>query len=160
MLMAKYDDIDMELLEQRETIIDHNSLYWLSATVIDSWDDEEKQPIWDTINPLSIIIDPQNYNNSKMRFFWIERRVSKNYLETTDWFEIKDVEFSESTETTQTKRDEAESNNLRYIPLDDWMVDIYDHFCIYDWYKRLTTWDISINTLIRAIHIRTRFTTF
>jgi hypothetical protein len=27
MLMAKYDDIDMELLEQRETIIDHNSLY-------------------------------------------------------------------------------------------------------------------------------------
>ena len=68
-IVARYDDIDMNLRGQRETIVNHNALYGLSVTVIDAWDDDEKQPIGAVLDPLSIIIDPQNYNDSLMRFF-------------------------------------------------------------------------------------------
>jgi hypothetical protein len=37
-LVAKYDDMDMNLREQRETIVNQNALYGLSVTVIDAWD--------------------------------------------------------------------------------------------------------------------------
>jgi hypothetical protein len=67
-LIAKYDDEDMDLYEMREDIVNHNAVYGLSATIIDARDEDEKQPISDTINPLNLIIDPKNYKGSKMRF--------------------------------------------------------------------------------------------
>ena len=68
-VVARYDDIDMNLREQRERIVNDNALYGLSVTVIDAWDNDEKQPIGDTIDPLAVIIDPNNYSGSKMRYF-------------------------------------------------------------------------------------------
>ena len=105
-LVAKYDDMDMDLYEMREDIVNHNWLYWLSATIIDARDEDEKQPISDTINPLSLIIDSKNYKWSKLRFIWVERRVSKNFLEKNDSFDqktIKDLEFSSNSELTRTE---------------------------------------------------------
>lgn len=34
-VVAKYDDIDLELRTQREAIVDYNALYGLAATVVD-----------------------------------------------------------------------------------------------------------------------------
>ena len=152
-LVAKYDDIDMSLREQRETIVNHNALYWLSATVIDAWDDFEKQPIWDVLDPLAIIIDPQNYTGSKMRFFWVERRVNKEWLETTEWFEIEDIVFATSSEINNNKQSSDNANNLWFVEVDEWMCDIYDHFTIYDNKKLLTTWTNDRSILIRAIEL-------
>ncbi len=78
--VLKYDDEDMDLREMREDIINHNARFGLSATIIEGWDDDEKQPISDVINPLAIIPDPKNYKGSKMRFIGIDRRVSEEYL--------------------------------------------------------------------------------
>lgn len=80
----KYDDVTMELRQQRETIVNHNALYGLAVTVIDAWDNDEKQPIGDVIDPLAVIIDPQNYSGNKMRFFGYERRVSRDWVENTE----------------------------------------------------------------------------
>ena len=68
-MMAHYDDMDMNMRAMRETIVNQNALYGLSITTIDAWDDFEKQPISDVLDPLACIFDPQNYNDSKMRFF-------------------------------------------------------------------------------------------
>jgi len=150
-LVLKYDDIDMEQRETRETIINHNWLYWLSVTVIDARDDVEYQPIWDVLDPLAIIIDPQNYSWSKMRYFWVERRVNKEYIENTPWYS-KDITFTTSLELDRNKQSSDYANNLRYLVQndDDWYIDIYDHFTIYKWAKYLTTWANERNILLRV----------
>lgn len=147
----KYDDIDMNLRAQRETIVNHNSLYGLSVTVVDAWDNDEKQPIGDVLDPLSIIVDPQNYNDSKMRFFGVERRVNREWLENTEGFEgVKDISFARSSELDNNKRYNDTANNLVSILTDDdGMVDIYDHFMVDDGYKVLTTWANDRSILIR-----------
>ena len=154
-LVAKYDDMDMNLREQRETIVNQNALYGLSCTVIDAWDDFEKQPISDVLDPLNIIIDPENYTGSKMRFFGVNRRVSREWLETTEGFEgVKELDFSTIQELSRTKRANDQANNLGTIEsTDEWMCDIYDHFTIYDGKKWLTTWANERSNLIRAIEI-------
>lgn len=153
--VAKYDDIDMNLRAQRETIVNHNSLYGLSVTVVDAWDNDEKQPIGDVLDPLSIIVDPHNYNDSKMRFFWVERRVSRNYLENTEGFEgVEWMSFSKSSELELNKRSSDNANNLvSILTSDDGMVDIYDHFMVHNGMKVLTTWTNDRSILIRYIEI-------
>jgi len=153
-LMAQFDYVDMNLKEMQESIINYNALYWLAITVIDGWDDVEKQPISDIINPLQCIPDPNNYSWSRMRFFWIQRRVSREYLENNPWFNIKNVDFISSQEITEIKRANNSANNLwNFIEEDDWYVDIYDHFTTYNWSKRLTTRANDRTILIRAIQL-------
>jgi hypothetical protein len=81
--VLKYDDMDMDLRVQRENIVDDNALYGLCATVVDAWDDQENQPIGDVLDPLALIIDPSNYTGSKMRFFGVSRRVTRDWIENT-----------------------------------------------------------------------------
>lgn len=153
--MAQYDDLDMDMRTMRETIVNQNALYGLSVTTIDAWDDFEKQPISDVLDPLACIFDPQNYNDSKMRFFGVERRVNKTWLQTTDGFEsVKDMDFSESSELRINKQASDSANNLgQSIVCDEGMADIYDHFTIYDGKKWLTTWANDRTILIRAIEL-------
>lgn len=154
-IVMKYDDIDMNLRAQRETIVNHNALYGLSVTVVDAWDNDEKQPIGDVLDPLSIIVDPQNYNDSRMRFFGVERRVSREWLETTEGFEgIEGNTFGTSVELNLNKRSNDSANNLNTIlESDDGMVDIYDHFMVHNGYKVLTTWTNDRSILIRYIEL-------
>lgn len=151
--VAKYDDIDMKMRAQRELIVSHNALYGLAVTVIDGWDDTEKQPINDVIDPLAIIIDPQNHSGSNMRFFGIERKVSKEWLKSATGFEeVNDIGFS-SQQLDDNKRASDTANNLQFITTDEDMVAIYDHFMVYDGKKYLTTWANDRNILIRVMEI-------
>lgn len=155
-LVLKYDDQDMDLYEMREDIVNDNALYWLSATIIDWRDDDEKQPISDTISPLSLIIDPKNYTGSKLRFIWVERRVSIDFLKSAsfDQAKIKMVELTAtSSELTLNERSDANSNNLREAADNEWMVDIYDHFNIIDGKKYLSTWINDNADCIRVIEL-------
>lgn len=154
-LVAKYDDVDMDLYEMREDIVNYNSVYWLCATIVDARDEEEKQPISDTINPLNLIIDPKNYKGSKLRFIWVRRRVNLDSLDW-DYFDKNQVEKIKNTIDTElslNKRSEDEANNQRYIEDNEWMADIYDHFTVFEWKRILTTWGLDRTTLIRYIEL-------
>jgi len=135
-MMAKYDDIDMDLYEMREDIVNYNAVYWLAATIIDWRDDEEIQPISDTINPLNLIIDPKNYKGSKLRFIWVRRRMDYEALKTNKAFDkeqVMEIEWSIDEEVTKTERSQDEANNYTYSNDNEWLVDIYDHFTIHKW---------------------------
>lgn len=155
-LVAKYDDVDMDLYEMREDIVNHNWLYGLSATIIDSWDDDEKQPISDTIHPLNLIIDPKNYKGSKLRFIGVRRRMNYDDLESNPAFDKKQLlrcKWTTDTEYSQTERSEDNANNQRHIEDNEWLIDIYDHFTVHKGKKVLTTWGADRTVLIRYIEI-------
>ena len=155
-MVLKYDYEDMDLKEMDEKIIDYNSIYWLAATIIDNRDDEEKQPMSDIINPLNLIIDPKNYTGSKLRFIWVRRRVTLDWLKNCNWFDknqIQKIEWATDNELTQTERAINDSVWQRQIDDNDGMVDIYDHFTIHKWYKVLTTWWADNSVLLRYMII-------
>lgn len=155
-LVAKYDDVDMDLYEMREDIVNHNWLYWLAATIIDSRDDDEKQPISDTIHPLNLIIDPKNYKGSKLRFIGVRRRMNYDDLVNNPGFDNKQLERCKGTtdaEYSQTERSEDDANNQRYIENSEGLIDIYDHFTVHKGKKVLTTWWADRTILIRYVEI-------
>lgn len=155
-MVAQFDDVDMDLHEMREDIVNHNWLYGLAATIIDSWDNEEKQPIADTIHPLNLIIDPKNYKGSKLRFIWVRRRLNLEDVLSNPSFDknqVEKVKWTTDSEITQTKRSEDDANNQRYIEDNEWMVDIYDHFTVHKGKKVLTTWGADRTVLLRYIEI-------
>lgn len=150
--VLKYDYSNMWIFYMWEKVINHNAFYWLSATVVDSWDNEEKQPINWVINPLNLIIDPNNYSWSKCRFIWVRRRVSEDFLDS-NIFNKKQVEelknnSVEDSEITRTQERIDSHKNQRYVR-EEWLFDIYDHFMIWKWKKILTTWSADIGILIR-----------
>lgn len=156
-LVAKHDNEDMDMYEMREDIVNQNALYGLSATIIDGWDDDEVQPMSDTIDPLSIIPDPKNWRGSKMRFIGFERRVSLEYLKSSPAFKgIEELEYrltADNNETRKTERSINEANNTNWVSESEGLVDIYDHFTVYEDKKWLTTWACGIDKLIRAVEI-------
>lgn len=152
-VVAKYDDIDMELRSQREAIVDYNALYWLAATVVDGFDSEESQPISDVIDPLAIIPDPSCYSGSKMRFIGYERTLSKDFLENNPAYNIKGLSFSTSQELADNKRESDNANNLENILVDEGNVDVYDHYTVFEGKKVLTTWVNSCKDLIRYVEL-------
>ena len=154
--VLKYDDIDMDLYEMREDIVNHNAVYWLSATIVDNRDDDEKQPISDVISPLNLIVDPKNYKGSKLRFIGVRRRVNYEWLEECPGFDknqVEKVEWTTDTEISQTERAINASNNQRNIENNEWMVDIYDHFTVHKGKKVLTTWWADRTILLRYVEI-------
>lgn len=155
-LVAKYDYEDMDLYWMSEDIVNHNWLYWLSATIIDWWDDEEKQPISNSLNPLNLIIDPKNYKDSKMRFIWVERRINEYDLENNPNYKIpKDIDLDDSI-SAELDKTERSYNNVNYTVTqidNEWMVDIYDHFCVFEWKKYLSTWINERNDCIRLVEL-------
>lgn len=155
-LVAKYDDVDMDLYEMREDIVNYNWLYGLAATIIDSWDDEEKQPISDSLHPLNLIIDPKNYKGSKLRFIWVRRRLNYEDVENNPSFDknqVEKIEWLTDTEISETERSQDYANNQRHIEDNDWMVDIYDHFTVHNGKKVLTTWWADRTILLRYVEI-------
>lgn len=155
-MVAQFDDIDMDLQEMREDIVNHNWLYWLAATIIDSRDEEEKQPISDVIHPLNLIVDPKNYKGSKLRFIGVRRRLNLEDVLANPSFDKNQVEkckWITDTEITQTKRSEDDANNQRHIEDNEWMVDIYDHFTVHNGKKILSTWWADRTILLRYVEI-------
>jgi hypothetical protein len=151
--VLKYDDLQIEGREMRERIINDNALYGLAVTIVDLWDDDEKLPLSDCVDPLSVIIDPQNYSGSRMRFFGFDRRVARYTVENTKGFQLADKVFATSEEIEKNKRAYADANNLTYVACDDGMVDLYEHYTVFEGKKWLTTWATDRSVLIRAVEI-------
>jgi hypothetical protein len=118
----RYDDEDMDLIHQREDIVDYNALYWVALTVVDNYDDEEHQPISDTINPLSVIPDPRNWRGNKMRFIWFERRISIDFLKNTDGYINIDkvIDTDTSTELRLNDQSSDDANGLNTTFEQEW----------------------------------------
>lgn len=152
-LVAKYDDVTINLRSQRETIVNHNALYGLAVTVVDGYDEDSSQPISDCIDPLSCIFDPSNYNDSKMGFFGFERRIRKETLTSLPGFERIDdekYEYSYSSELERNFREGNTANNLNYIKCgDDDVVDVYSHYLVFGDKKYLTSWANDRETLLQ-----------
>ncbi len=153
--MAQYDDLDMEMKDQREDIVDYNWLYWVAVTVVDNYDDEEQQPISATINPLTVIPDPKNWRWSKMRFIGFERRLTKDYLMSAPWYKNTKMIIDTDTSTELKLNEQAEdtANNTNTVFEQEWLVDVYDHFTVYKGKKVLTTWANNRELLIRYIEL-------
>lgn len=150
-----FDDRDMDLVNMREDIVDNNWLYWVAITAVDNYDEDEQQPISDTISPLSVIPDPKNWRWSKMRFIWFERRLSLDFIQNAPWF--KNQKLIENTATSQELRlnDEANAsaNRTTNITEQEWLIDVYDHYTTYKGKKVLTTWANNKELCIRYIEI-------
>ena len=153
--VIEYDDLDMCLNEQREQIVDDNALYWVSITTVDNYDEEEQQPIAWVISPLAVIPDPKNWRWSKMRFIWFERRLDIEYLKKAPWFQNVDkiIPWQNSHELAQNDRASNSANDLFYVQAQEWMVDVYDHYTIFNWKKVLTTWANWKDLLIRYVEL-------
>ncbi len=154
-LAASFDNEELGLYYVREKIVNDCALYGLSATVIDGFDDEEIAPIVDSISPLSIIPDPKCWQDSKMRFIWFERRLSADSVRNSPLYDVKDVSQL-VTYSQELDKDERARNSASWatdVVDNEWMVDIYDHFLVYDGKKWLTTWIDSRQTLIRCVEI-------
>ena len=154
-IVFEYDDVDMELIHMREDIVDYNGLYWCAVTVVDNYDEEEHQPISDTISPLSVIPDPKNWRGSKMRFIGFERRVTLDFLKNAPWYKNIDqiVEWEQSSELRRNEEAVNWANNANNVIDQEWLVDIYDHFTTYNGKKYLTTWANNRELCIREIEI-------
>ena len=151
----KFDDRDMDLVNMREDIVDNNWLYWAAITTVDNYDEDEQQPISDTISPLSVIPDPKNWRWSKMRFIWFERRLTLDFLENADGFINTKMIIDTDTSSELRLNDEANAtaNWTVNITAQDWLVDVYDHYTTYKWKKILTTWANNRELCIRYIEL-------
>ena len=138
--VIEFDDLDMDLDEQREDIVDYNALYWVAITTVDNYDEVENQPISSVINPLSVIPDPKNWRWSKMRFIWFERRLSLDYLKEAKWFMNVDkiIPWNDSSELQQNDRASDSANWLTYEQSQEWLSDVYDHYMVFNGKKVLT----------------------
>lgn len=154
-LASKYDNEEMDLYHMRERIVNENAIYGLSATVVEWFDDIEMQPIVDGISPLSIIPDPKCWQDSKMRFIGFERRLSAESVRNNPIYDVSKV--TELTTYSQEIDDDERASNragkTSTLINNEGMVDIYNHFTIYDGKKWLTTWIDNIGTLIRCVEI-------
>ena len=106
-----YDYEDMDLVDQNRRIIWENGLYGVSVTVIDGFDDDEQQPISNSIHPLSVIPDPDNWTGSKMRFIGFIRRVPKESITESKSYTVPaafSLEGAKSQSMTDIER--AEKN--------------------------------------------------
>lgn len=149
----KHDNEDMDLYEMREDIVNYNALYGLAVTAVLGWCDDEVQPVSDTIDPLSVIPDPKNWRGSKMRWIGFERRVMEDSLDPEIFGRLS--ELSDFASGEMRLNDVAYNNANRTINQteQDGLVDIYDHFTIYDGKKWLTTWANNRDKLIRCVEI-------
>ena len=154
-LVFEYDDNDMELVNMREDIVDYNGLYGCAVTVVDNYDDEEQQPISDTITPLAVIPDPKNWRGSKMRFIGFERKVTKEFLQNAPWYKNID-QIDEGSMSPELRRNEEASNyanNVNDVVEQEGLIDIYDHFTTFKGKKILSTWANDRELCIREVEI-------
>ena len=70
--VAKYLYRKLNIKQIKRDIINGNNYYGLYATFIDKFDEKTNRPVLKGIDPLSLIIDPRNYQDSEMRFIGFE----------------------------------------------------------------------------------------
>lgn len=149
--VAKYDYRKMGIKQIKRDIINGNNYYGLYATFIDKFDDKTNRPVLKWIDPLSIIPDPRNYQDSEMRFIGFEKTVTLDYIKTNKYFDSKArnaVVAWISEETRRTEQATANANNVQWQE-DDEMSTIVYFFTCFEGKKYMTVWDHTFANLLR-----------
>lgn len=149
----KYYYEKQEMFEHREDIVNYNGLYWLWALAVLEFDEDEQLPQTTCIDPLSIIPDPLNWRWSKMRFIWVNRKVFLDSIKENPSYKTDDLYTVTSAEMERLRQ--ARDSALWYACVVDneWMIDLYDHFTIFEWHKYLITFAWDRTKIIRLIEI-------
>lgn len=132
--------------------------YWLWIKWIVWWDVDEKIPLVESIDPLSVIPDPNNYIWSDMRFIWFERRENIYDLTEDKWFFDVDEIISRKWQTSIEVQENISSRQNAFLyPVwisDEWLVDIYYHYTCYKGKKYLSVWLSDRNILIKIVELK------
>lgn len=151
---SDFEECDMEWDADEIRIL--NWLYWAAVRVVVWYDEDENLPISTVISPLNCIPDPKNYRGSKMRFFWFRRRMSIDDIKADSSFDVNEVEklwASIDIELQNRERAVNSANWNTHIVDQDWLVDVYDHWTIYNGKKYFTTWAANRTHLLRKIEL-------
>jgi hypothetical protein len=149
--VAKFDYRKMGIKQIKRDIINGNNYYGIYATFIDKFDDKTNRPVIKGIDPLSIIPDPRNYQDSEMRYIGFEKQVTLDYIKSNKYYNksARDEVFAGiSEEQRKTEQATANANNVQYVE-DDEMTTIYYHFTCYEGKKYMTIWDHTMTHLLR-----------
>ena len=149
--VAKYDYRKMGVKQLKRDIINGNNYYGIYATFIDKFDEKTNRPVLKWIDPLSIIPDPRNYQDSEMRFIGFEKQVTIDYIKNNKYYSKDSREKVVawiSDEARKTEQATALANNVLYVE-DDELTTIVYFFTCYEGKKYMTIWDHTFANLLR-----------
>lgn len=149
--VAKFDYRKMGIKQIKRDIINGNNYYGIYATFIDKFDENTNRPVLKGIDPLCIVPDPRNYQDSEMRFIGFEKNFTIDYIKSNKHF-IKSARDSViagvSEEMRKTEQATATANNVQYVE-DDEMTTLVYWFTLFEGKKLMTIWDQSFQNLLR-----------
>ena len=120
---------------------------------MDIYDEDENQPMSVLVNPDTCIPDPKCWNSSEMRFFWFSRSIPSWKLKNSDVYDLQWMQIEDLWQDANLQQ----SNNARSqdyaIYQSNGLVDLYEHYTIYEGKKVLTTWVNERSKIIRFIEI-------
>ena len=149
--VAKYLYRKLNIKQIKRDIINGNNYYGLYATFIDKFDEKTNRPVLKGIDPLSLIIDPRNYQDSEMRFIGFEKTVTIDYIKNNKHYDKKareSVVAGISEEQRRTEQATATANKMQYVE-DDEMTTIVYFFTTFEGKKYMTIWDKDFVNLLR-----------
>lgn len=149
--VAKYLYRKLNIKQLKRDIINGNNYYGLYATFIDKFDDKTNRPVLKGIDPLSLIIDPRNYQDSEMRFIGFEKTVTIDYIKKNKYYNKTardNVVAGISEEQRRTEQATATANKMQYVE-DDEMTTIVYFFTCFEGKKYMTIWDKDFVNLLR-----------
>ena len=119
--LAEYDYIFMNKSAFDFMKVYYWFIYWIWATRIVGWDKEENIPILESVNTMSLILDPDEIiKGSKRRFIWVKKKIPLEILKNDPWFfDLWQI----STEQEKLKE-----------------IDVYYHYTRYEDEVYLTAW--------------------
>lgn len=150
--VAKYLYRKLNIKQIKRDIINGNNYYGLYATFIDKFDEKTNRPVLKGIDPLSLIIDPRNYQDSEMRFIGFEKTVTIDYIKNNKYYNAKArnaVVAGISEEQRRTEQATATANKMQYVE-DDEMTTIVYWFTTFEGKKYMTIWDKDFVNLLRS----------
>lgn len=149
--LAKFDYEEMDMAKINYDVQWNRLFYWVGIRIFDYWDEENKVPVFKSIDPMSWIPDPLWYIDNH-RFHWFELEVTDTDLTDDIYFNLdkllscKDKEKEETRDEINTARETQDASDIETNPV----YAIYNHYTIIWWKKYLiTTW--NDNTLVIRI---------
>ena len=101
---------------------------WITITAKVGWDWVYKRNIFQTINPLLAVPDPNwDYFTGNYDFIWFTSVKTEHQLEA-EWYDTDELTSGESTQwTIEQRRNNQMEQGLN--PNTDWLFEVYLHFC-------------------------------
>lgn len=119
--LAEYDYIYMNKSAFDFIKVYYWFIFWIWATRIAGWDKEENLPILESVNTMSLILDPDEIIKwSKRKFIWVKKKIPLETLRNDPW-------FFDLWQISQTEEKLKE-------------VDVYYHYTRYEDEVYLTAW--------------------